>query len=419
MFASATSRHGVPTSPLRSHIAAAAFLAAGGMLALPVQAETIEVKPGDTFSGIAARVVGKATMWSKVYDPQLTGLRDPNVILPGMRFEVVEDGGRKYLKLVGGATPSAAAPAPAKPAAPVVAAAPKPPAPAAAPAAPAPAPAAAPAPAPAPAAAAPVVPPVAAAPDTLVVGVLPNIPAPQLLTQYESMKSYLERVGGTKVRIVVPANFKAFFDSTVRGDYDVAVAAPHFARVAQLDARMVPLVMYEPRIPAQFIAPAENGATKAAELKGKVVGFANPTSLVAMFGQQWLRQQGLEPGKDYEVRGARTDMGVGRMMLSGEVAGAVMSGGEFRALPADEAARLKIVEVFTRIPNFIVLGHPRLGDATLAKLKTQLQGFLADAADGATFSKATGITGMVDVPGEVLRELDPHVAPTRRLMGGN
>ena len=107
------------------------------------------------------------------------------------------------------------------------------------------------------------------------------------------------------------------------------------------------------------------------------------------------------------------------MLLSGEVAGAVMSGGEFRTLPADEAARLKIVEVFTRIPNFIVVGHPRLGTAQLGKLKAQLQGFPADKDDGATFTKATGVTGMVEVTDEVLRELDPHVAPTRRLMGGN
>lgn len=385
-------------SPPRWRLVTSAALLLGAVLGTgPAVAQTVEVKVGDTFSAIATRLAGKGVMWSKVYDARLTGLRDPNIIVPGMRFELVEDGGRRYVKLVGG--PDAMASAAPRPA-PSMAAATPTPRPAVAPAA-------------------PVVPPVAAAADTLVIGVLPNIPAPALLTQYESLKKYLERQGGPKVRIVVPANFKAFFDGTVRGDFDLSVAAPHFARLAQVDARMVPLVMYEPRIPAQFITTAENASATAKDMKGKVVGFANPTSLVAMFGQQWLRQQGLEPGTDYEVRGARTDMGVGRMMLSGEVAGAVMSGGEFRALPPEEAARMRIVEVFTRIPNFIVLGHPRLGTSQLDKLKSQLQAFLADAEDGAAFAKATGITGMVTVSDEVLRELDPHVAPTRRLMGGN
>jgi phosphonate transport system substrate-binding protein len=384
----------------RSSARGGLFVAAGLLLGAvlgtsPAAAQTVEVKAGDTFSAIATRLAGKGVMWNKVYDPRRTGLRDPNIIVPGMQFELVDEGGRRYLKLVGSpdSTRTAASP-PAAPA--VLPSAPRAPA----------------------AAAAPVVAPVAAA-DTIVVGVLPNIPAPALHAQYESLKKYLERQGGPKVRIVVPANFKAFFDSTVRGDYDLSVAAPHFARLAQVDARMVPLVMFEPRIPAQFITTTENAAAGVSDLKGKVVGFANPTSLVAMFGQQWLRQQGLEPGRDYEVRGARTDMGVGRMMLSGEVAGAVMSGGEFRALPPEEAARMKIVEVFTRIPNFIVLGHPRLGSAQLDRFRTQLQGFLADPEDGAAFSRATGITGMASVTEDVLRELDPHVAPTRRLMGGN
>ena len=216
---------------------------------------------------------------------------------------------------------------------------------------------------------------------------------------------------------MLPANFKAFFDSTVRGDYDLAVAAPHFARVAQLDARMVPLVMYEPRIPAQLVTSIEAPMANTAALRGKAVAFANPTSLVAMYGQQWLRQQSLEPGKDYEVKSARTDMGVGRMLLSGDVAAAIMSGGEFRSLPPEESSRLQIVEVFARIPNFIVVGHPRLGKERLANLKSRLLTFIADKDDGAAFAKATGLTGMVEVDDATLRDLDAHVAPTRRLMG--
>ena len=350
----------------------------------------VEVHAGDTFSALAGPFVGGVRHWSKLYDPQRSGLADPNRIVPGMRFELVtEESGRRYLRLMGGGVRDAAAARTAPSPAPAVAAAPAP--------------------------------TVAAAPapetEPLVVGVLPNISAAALMGQYESLKAYLERGGAQKVRIVLPANFKAFFDSTVRGEYDLAVAAPHFARVAQLDARMVPLVIYEPRIPAQFITSLEAPVADAAAVRGKAVAFANPTSLVAMYGQQWLRQQSLEPGKDYEVKGARTDMGVGRMLLSGDVVAAIMSGGEFRALPPEESSRLKIVEVFARIPNFIIVGHPRLGKERLASLKARLLTFMADKEDGAAFAKATGLSAIVDVDDATLRELDPHVAPTRRLMG--
>jgi phosphonate transport system substrate-binding protein len=252
--------------------------------------------------------------------------------------------------------------------------------------------------------------------DTLVIGVMPNINATILMAQYDNLKSYLERTTSQKVRIVVPVSLKAYFDATMKGEYDLAVGAPHFARLAQADARMVPVAMYEPRTNAQFITAVDGPLKSARELRGKAVVFANPQSLVALYGRQWLTQQSLEAGKDYEVKAARTDLGVGRMLLSGDAVAAVMSGNEFRALPPEEAARLKIVEVFARIPNFVILAHPRLGSERTAKIKAKLQGFLADKTEGMAFAKATGVSGIVDADETTLRELDPFVATTRRLM---
>jgi phosphonate transport system substrate-binding protein len=268
---------------------------------------------------------------------------------------------------------------------------------------------------PAPAAAAT---PVAAnASEELVLGVLPNIPAPALMAQYDRLKRYLERTDGQRLRVVVAPNFKEFFEATMRGDYDLAVSAPHFARVAQIDRNMIPLASYQPRINALLITPIDSKITGSRDLRERAVAFANPQSLVAMYGQQWLRQQGLEAGTDYEVKAARTDLGVGRMLLLGDAAAAIMSNGEFRALPADESVRLKIVEVFARVPNFIVLAHPRIERARLARLRTQLKSFLADTQDGVPFAQATGFSAMTDVDEAQLRELDSFVVLTRRSMG--
>ena len=398
----------------------------------------VDVQPGDTFSAIASRFTGDPRAWRKLYSPEQSGLANPNVITPGMRLELVtEASGNKFLRLVDGkpaTVAKAAAPAPAaapavvapavkpaplptvaaplaRPPVPAVAAAPPPVAapPVAAPAVPATAPAPAPV-----VAAAPALP---AADGALVIGVLPNVGASLLVPQYEFMRRYLERVGGQKVRIVVPANFKVFFDATMAGEYDLAVAAPHFARVAQQERGMVPLVTYEPRINALMVVPADSTVASPKDMRERAVAFANPQSLVAMYGVQWLRGQGLEAGKDFEVKGARTDLGVGRMLLSGDAVAAIMSNGEFRALPADESSRLKIGEVFARIPNFITVAHPRLERDKINRLRAQLKAFLADADDGAAFARATGFSGITDVDDAQMRELDPYSAQTRRAMG--
>jgi phosphonate transport system substrate-binding protein len=393
-------------------------IAAGALATLALggaAAETIVVQAGDTFSAIAARFTGDARSWRKVFDVERSGIPDPNVLLVGQRLELVEAGGMRYLKLVGGAPVRIAA-----------AAAPKA-APAAATPAPTPSPTNAPTPTPVPApaprvaaaspAAAPAAPSAPAEARDLVIGLLPNIAPTTLLTQYESLKRFLERSGEHKVRLVVPANFKAFFDATTAGEYDIAIGAPHLQRVAQLDKGLVPLGMYEPRIGALLVTTAERGVTSPREITGLPVAFANPQSLVAMYGQHWLRSLGLEPGRDYEIKGARSDMSAGRLMLTGEAVAGIMSNGEFRALPADESARLKVVEVFARIPNFILLAHPRLDRDRQARLRTQLRAFFADADDGAAFIRATGLSGIADTDEATLRELDPFNAATRRAMG--
>ena len=410
----------------RAAVAALVNLAA--MLAMPLAARAatvIEVQSGDTFSAIAARFTGGPGSWRKVYRADLSKLPNPNLITVGMRFELATDpGGAQYLRLLeAGAAGSAAASQAQVAARPAVVAAPV-----AAPPRPAPAPApavtAAPASAPvvtaAPAPAAVATPePVLAAPagDALVIGVLPNIASATLLTQYEHMKQYLERVTGQKVRIVVPANFKAFFDAMGRGDYDLSVAAPHFARLAQVDRNLAPLVVFEPGINALFVAPIEGSVSKVADIRERTLAYANPQSLVAMYCQQWLRSNNLEPGRDFEVKAARTDLGVGRMLLVGDAVAAIMSNGEFRSIPPEENARLKIVEVFARIPNFIIVAHPRIERERLVKLKTQLKAFLADVKDGVPFGRSTGFTAVVDVDEAQMRDLDPFVPQTRRAMG--
>ena len=367
---------------------------ASAAAAQPAAPAVIEVQAGDTFSEIAARHTGDVRNWRKLYRADLSNLPNPNRIAVGMRIELTTDSsGAQYLRALPANSASTTTRAPAAVAAPQLAAAPATPA-------------------------TPATPPAAAATsETLVIGVLPNIAAATLNLQYERLQRYLARVDGRRVQIVVPANFKVFFDNMMKGEYDLAVAAPHFARVAQQDRKMIPLVTYEPRINALLVAPSESSVAAPRDVRERAVGFANPQSLVAMYGQQWLKQAGLESGRDYEVKAARTDLGVGRMLLTGDVVAAILSNGEFRSLPAEESARMKVVEVIARIPNFVIMAHPRIERERLARLKSELKAFLADKDEGEPFAKATGFTAIIDADESMLRELDAFSALTRRAMG--
>ena len=379
----------------------AASLAAVWMVTASAQAPApavapgtvFDVKPGDTFGRIAAQVTGNPAQWRQVYHPQKSGLPNPNLILVGSQFELVKEAdGSSYLKLRQAGLARAAAPT-------VAAAAP------AAKSGPAAPPAAKPAAAP------------ARMPETLTIGVLPNIPAPALMAQNEPLKNYLERTNRNKVNVVTAANFRAFFDNTMKGDYDLAVTGSHLARVGQLDGGMVPIAIYEPRIRALLIGAKDQGIKSARDLKGKAVVYQNPQSLLAMHARLWLQKQDLQAERDFEVKAARTDVGVGRMILTGEAVGAFMSNGEFRSIPAADAERLVIVEQIVEFPNFVVLAHPRLGAATIQALRSQFLGFVADPVDGAAFTRSAGVVRIVDADDKQMAELDPFVDQTRRAMG--
>lgn len=258
---------------------------------------------------------------------------------------------------------------------------------------------------------------VRAASPELKLGLLPSVSAALVSTQYEPLRRQLE-AAGTPVRLALPSSFRTFARALVSGEFDLAVAAAHFARVAQLDAGWQPLVQFEPRIAAVMVVPASSDMGHPGALRGRCLSYANPGSLVAIAGQRWLASLGLEAGRDYDLNTARTDFGVGRLLLTGDADAAILSAHEMRALPADELARLRVLETFQRLPNFIVVGHPRLGAATLAQLRTRMLALPAEPERGAAFARASGVTAIVEVDAATLRELDAYVDASRRLMTG-
>lgn len=272
----------------------------------------IPVRSGDTFSSIAARYAGNPVSWRQLYNSKLSSLKTPNWPSVGMQLELVTDqpAGR-HLRLVSTARSSAEnvgtaarsvatiplrAKSPASIAAPTVSTA-----------------------------------GTTSKDETFTVGVVPNIIVTALQTQYENRNRYLDRVGNKqKVRIEVPANFKAFFDRSMLGDYDLAIAAPNLARAAQLDRNLTLLVSDKPRIAANMVTLSTGGIVNPRAIQGKPLAFANSQSSLAMYGQQWLSANlQLEAGRDYEVKAARTDLDAGRTVLAGEAAAAIMGQGEY------------------------------------------------------------------------------------------
>lgn len=252
---------------------------------------------------------------------------------------------------------------------------------------------------------------------SLVIGVLPNVSARQLVTQYQPMREFFERQLGRSVDIVTAADFRAFNERTLRGDYQMVITAANLGRVAQLDAGWQPLAIYEPRIPALLVAAADNADSGTAQLRGKALAAANPQSLVALLGLQWLRSQGLQPGTDFRLVLTANDDSLGTVLRNGEAPLAIMSRGEFGAKPEALRKQLRIVTEIGRVPGFLVLANPKLPEAERQRLKATLLRF-GPSDEGRRFFSATGFEQIREVSESELKSLDAYVDATRRGLAG-
>lgn len=250
----------------------------------------------------------------------------------------------------------------------------------------------------------------------LSIGVLPNVSARILLASYQPMREYFERELRQPVNIVTAPDFRAFAANSLKGDYDLVVTAPNLGRVMQLDARWEPLAIYEPRIPAVAVARADNPDDSPRQLRGKALALANPQSLVALVGLQWLKSEGLQEGVDFKTVVAANDDSLGAVLRSGDAPWAVMSMGEFRAKPEALRQSLRIVRQITTVPGFYVMANPALPAAQRQRLKALILALPA-SADGARFFELSGFRGIREVTDADLTFADPFNDLTRRGLG--
>jgi phosphonate transport system substrate-binding protein len=247
------------------------------------------------------------------------------------------------------------------------------------------------------------------------IGVLPNVSARLILSSYQPMREYFERELKQRVEIATAPDFRSFSEQTLKGEYQMVIIAPNLGRVAQLDAQWDPLAIYEPRIPGVAVSLATNADNSPAQLKGKALAMANPQSLVALVGLQWLRTQGLQVGSDFNTVVAANDDSLGAMLRSGETPWAIMSMGEFRAKPEGLRQSLRIVHEFARLPGFYVMGNPKLSAPVRQRLRALMLQF-PTTEDGKRFFALSGFANIREITDADLKFVDPFNDITRKAL---
>ena len=250
----------------------------------------------------------------------------------------------------------------------------------------------------------------------LEIGVLPNISARVLLTQYQPMREYLARELKRPVQVSTAPSWTVFHQRTLALDYDLVVTAANLARLAQLDRGYVPLLSYTPNIKGMIICANARPIKSMAELRGQTLALSNPQSLVTLRGMQWLGEASLERGRDFKTMNTPTDDSVGNLVVRGDAIAAMLSGGEYRAIPEPIRAQVQVVTAFAEVAGFVVMASPKLASAEVRAIKADLLRFAAGTDEGKAFFAATGFSGIGEPPPRLMESLDPFVEATRKVI---
>lgn len=250
----------------------------------------------------------------------------------------------------------------------------------------------------------------------LEIGILPNISTQVLLAQYQPLRDFLQKRLGRGVQISTAPSWSVFHQRTMALEYDLVVTASHMARLAQLEKGFVPLVVYEPQIKGMIAFAKNRPISNIADISGQTLVLSNPKSLVTLRGFQWLEEKGLKRNRDFKTINTPTDDSVGNVVLHGDAIAAMLSGGEYRAIPSAIKEQIQILTTFAEVPGFVVLANPRLPAVQVQTIKAEWLNFSNGSPEGKAFFAATGFTAMRELPPGLMPSMDPYLAATRSLM---
>ena len=239
----------------------------------------------------------------------------------------------------------------------------------------------------------------------LLVGVLPINTTRNMVTLYEPVREYLEKKLDQQVVIVTAPDFKTFHANSLAGEFDLIVTAAHLGRLAEIEAHYVPLVRYKALHQSLLLAFKEHPVHSVGDLKGSVIAGIDPLTMAMSDALGWLRQQGLQEGRDYTLLITPTPVSAAYAVKNHQAVLAIGSIQGMKQMPEALRNDLTVFQELVKMPSLMWLAHPRMKNS-VDRIRTALLNFTEDSANGAKFYEMTGYQGMREISAEESKAVD-------------
>ena len=244
-------------------------------------------------------------------------------------------------------------------------------------------------------------------PTVFHLGVAPHTSARVILEMYQPLRAQLEKALGMPVEVVTAPDFTEFAKRMLHQEYDIAVTTGHQARLAQTDADYTPLTTYAADFRAVALVVGNSKLKTAQDLIGKPVLGLSPTSLVTLWGQHWMKQN----GNPDTLRYVSASDSVGRLVLSGEAAAGFMSLANYQSLSRDLQAQMRFLVVSDPLAGRVYMLNKRQA-ARKDVIDAALASFAA-SAEGKTYFEKYKLDGYRKLKPKELELMEPYAREVR------
>lgn len=242
----------------------------------------------------------------------------------------------------------------------------------------------------------------------LIVGVAPHTSARVILEMYQPLRLSLEKSLGKPVMIQTAPDFTEFARRALKQDYDIAITTGHQARLLQTDAGYSPLLTYRADFKAVALVARDSRYKTARDLKGTVAQGLSPTSLVTLWGMQWLKKNGLG---DVKVNFTSAADSVAQLVIAGDVAVAFTSLVNYQKLAPELQAKLRIFAESDVMAGRIYMLNKRQQHQQVAIMAALSQ--FAGSPEGQAYFARNRLDGYRPLRKKELNAMEPFAAEVR------
>ncbi len=252
----------------------------------------------------------------------------------------------------------------------------------------------------------------ASAEEVFILGVAPHTSARVILETYQPLRVYLEKALGAPVEVRTATDFSEFARHALAQEYDIAVTTGHQARLLQTDAKYIPMLTYKAGFKAVAIVAVNSPIRKAKDLKGMNVLGLSPSSLVTLWGQHWLSENGLG---SIPIRYVSASDSVAQLVISGDAAAGFTSLANFQVLKPELRSQVRILAESPLMAGRVYMLNSR--DAGKKKaVDAALWGF-AGTPEGKKYFETKQLEGYRKLRPQELESMDPYAAEVRKVLG--